>query len=411
MDPMPHTGPVTVPGGDLAGPVEAPRTRRRRRSWVLDVSLAVIVGALSAGSMFAGEHHSPFAIRVLLLAALVVPLVLRRVLPIPVLAWILTLSTVAALAESRLGAPEAAAVALYTVIASGSRRRGVIAAGIAEGCILLAAIRLGSDALTIFIPLTAVNAAVLGLGLYTGARRALLAELRDRAARLERERDQQGELAAAAERARIAREMHDVVAHHLTVMVALSDGAAAASIADPSRAAEAMRAVSSTGRQALADTRRLLGVLAERDGDSEGSPSRVPLPGFAELGPLVDGVRAAGLPVVLEIRGRPDDLSSTLQATIYRLVQEALTNTLKHGGPGSSAQVRLDVGPGEVCLQVTDDGAGAAAPVPSGVGRGLAGMRERVRAFGGSVDAGPGPSGGWEVVARLPSDGSGRGDR
>jgi signal transduction histidine kinase len=100
-----------------------------------------------------------------------------------------------------------------------------------------------------------------------------------------------------------------------------------------------------------------------------------------------------------------------LQATIYRLVQEALTNTLKHGGPGSSAQVRLDVGPGEVCLQVTDDGAGAAAPVPSGVGRGLAGMRERVRAFGGSVDAGPGPSGGWEVVARLPSDGSGRGDR
>jgi signal transduction histidine kinase len=241
---------------------------------------------------------------------------------------------------------------------------------------------------------------VLGLGLYTSARRALLAELRDRAARLERERDQQGELAAATERARIAREMHDVVAHHLTVMVALSDGAAAASAADPARAAEVMRTVSSTGRQALADTRRLLGVLRDPDGDLAAA-ARAPLVGIGDLDELVAGVRTAGLPVTLEISGQPALLPPAVQATAYRVVQEALTNTLKHGGPGVSARVRIDVGSEQVCLQVSDDGAGAEAPVPAGVGRGLTGMRERVRAFGGSVDAGPRAAGGWQVVARL----------
>jgi signal transduction histidine kinase len=267
-------------------------------------------------------------------------------------------------------------------------------------CVLLVSVRMGSDVLKAFIPLTAVNAAVLGLGLYTGARRALLAELRDRAARLESERDQQGELAAAAERARIAREMHDVVAHHLTVMVALSDGAAAASAATPARAAEVMRTVSATGRQALADTRRLLGVLRDADGDLVAA-ARAPLMGMSDLDPLLSGVRAAGLPVTLEISGQPAALSSAVQATIYRVVQEALTNTLKHGGPGARSRVRIDIGEDEVCLQVDDDGAGAVAPVPSGVGRGLTGMRERVRAFDGSVEAGPGVSGGWRVRARL----------
>jgi signal transduction histidine kinase len=243
------------------------------------------------------------------------------------------------------------------------------------------------------------TAAVVGVGLYTGARRALLAELRERAVQLERERDQQGELAAAAERARIAREMHDVVAHHLTVMVALSDGAAAASTADPGRAAEVMRTVSSTGRQALTDTRRLLGVLRDADGELTGTLA--PLVGLRDLDSLVEGVRAAGVPVTLEITGQPDLLPSVVQATVYRVAQEALTNTLKHGGAGARARMRLDVGEREVCLQVSDDGAGATAPVPAGVGRGITGMRERVRAFDGSVDAGPGDGGGWRVVARL----------
>jgi signal transduction histidine kinase len=253
------------------------------------------------------------------------------------------------------------------------------------------------------VPLTAVVAAALGLGLYTGARRALLAELRERAARLERERDQQGELAAVTERARIAREMHDIVAHHLTVMVALSDGAAAAAPSDPARSADAMRAVSATGRQALSETRRLLGVLREPVDAETGDPvtARQPVPGLGDLDGLLDGVRAAGLPVSYEVRGTAEVLPPTVQATVYRLVQEALTNTLKHGGPAARAVVRIEYRDDEVALDVVDDGAGATAPVPAGVGRGLAGMRERVHAFGGEVQSGPRTAGGWQVHARL----------
>ena len=159
-------------------------------------------------------------------------------------------------------------------------------------------------------------------------RRAYLAELHDRAERLERERDQQGALAAAAERARIAREMHDIVAHNLTVMVTLSEAAIAASAASPERATDVMRKVSATGRRALADTRRLLGVLRRSPGED-----LQPVPGLAQLDMLIEQVRSAGLDTTLEIRGAAPDVPAGVQLTAYRLVQEALTNTLKHGGP------------------------------------------------------------------------------
>jgi len=254
------------------------------------------------------------------------------------------------------------------------------------------------------IPYTGTVAAALGLGLYSAARRAYLAELHDRADRLERERDQQGALAAAAERARIAREMHDVVAHHLTVMVTLSEAAAAASARSPERAAEVMRSVSATGRRALADTRRLLGVLRQRPGDDPAA-ALAPVPDLTQLDALIEEVRSAGLQTTLEVCGQAPDVPAGVQLTVYRLVQEALTNTLKHGGTGARATVRLRYLPGELRVDIDDDGAGATAPAPAGVGGGLIGMQERIHAYGGDVQAGPRQPAGWNVSARLRLDG------
>jgi signal transduction histidine kinase len=252
--------------------------------------------------------------------------------------------------------------------------------------------------------LSGLVGAALGLGLYAATRRAYLAELRDRAARLERERDQQGALAAAAERARLAREMHDIVAHHLTVMVTLSEAAAAVSAASPERAVELMRNVAGTGRTALADTRRVLGVLRQRSGQQPGDVLR-PTPDLSQLDSLIEQVRSAGLDTTLEISGEAPEVPAGMQLTVYRLVQEALTNTLKHGGSGARASVRLHFLPGELQVDIDDDGAGTAASAPAAIGGGLVGMQERARAYNGYVQAGPRQPVGWKVSALLHLDG------
>jgi signal transduction histidine kinase len=224
--------------------------------------------------------------------------------------------------------------------------------------------------------------------------------LQDRAVRLERERDQRAQLAVAGERARIAREMHDIVTHNLSVMVALADGAAFAVERSPERAAAAMRQASSTGRQAITDMRRFLGVLR----DDEPDALRHPMPGIAQLGALVEQVRAAGLPTRLEVTGETATVPVAAQLTVYRLVQEALTNSLKHAPAGTRADVRLVCGREELVVVVVDDGAGmpaAKAEQEGAVGHGLAGMRERAAAYGGRLSAGPRPGGGWQVVAML----------
>jgi signal transduction histidine kinase len=227
-------------------------------------------------------------------------------------------------------------------------------------------------------------------------RRAYLAELSDRAQRLEREHDQTSALAAAVERARIAREMHDSVAHHLTVIVALSDGALAAVTRAPAQASEAIRGVSSTAREALAETRRLLGILRAEDG----LELRQPLPGLSDLEGLFTRVRAAGLPVRYERSGPPADTPPGVELVVFRLIQEALTNTMKHAGPGVSAAVRLRFAPGEVSVEVEDDGVGSAG-VRRAPGGGLTGMAQRVGAFGGELTCGPRQPRGWRVTARL----------
>jgi signal transduction histidine kinase len=182
------------------------------------------------------------------------------------------------------------------------------------------------------------------------------------------------------------------------VIVALSDGALRAVTRAPGEAADAIRDVSGTARQALAETRRLLGVL--RTGS--GQEPRQPLPGLADLDDLLGRVRAAGLPVRYELSGTGADLPPAIQLAVYRLVQEALTNTMKHAGPGATASVRLQLTPADVRVDVEDDGTcRSAEPVAGG---GLTGMRERMSAFGGELDFGPRRPSGWQVTGRLSLD-------
>ncbi len=256
---------------------------------------------------------------------------------------------------------------------------------------------------TVVMTVPFVLAWVLGDSMRT--RRAYLAQLEERAARLEREREAQAKVAVAAERARIARELHDVVAHNVSVMVVQADGAAYVLDAAPDQARQALETISSTGRQALAEMRRLLGIL--RTGEHQEAGEYVPQPDVQQIEDLVEQVRTAGLPVDFKVVGTPRRLPRGVELTAYRIVQEALTNTRKHGGPDVGASVRLTYFDDGLGLLVEDDGRGAAHEMyedggADGRGHGLIGMRERVGMVGGTLDAGPRPGGGFRISALLP---------
>jgi signal transduction histidine kinase len=383
---------------------ENPGTRPLR-SWAIDAGCAVAAGAASLAHFSFGQAGNAsqlsLAAGVLVAVVTAAALPLRRVWPGPVLAWTLLAAAVVAQWPDR-GAlfPVALAISLYTVAATMSRVRALAAAALVVGVTLLVVAQDGTRHWAVAVSDAAgFAAAVVVVGLYVGTRRAYLAALRDRARRLERERDQSSALAAAEERARIAREMHDSVAHHLTVIVALSDGALRAVTRAPGEAVDAIADVSATARQALAETRRLLGVLRA----DSGPEPRQPLPGLADLDDLLGRVRAAGLPVRFERSGASADLPPGIQLAVFRLIQEALTNTMKHAGPDASAAVRLQFAQAEVRVDVEDDGTGRGA-APGADGGGLTGMRERISAFGGDLDFGPRDPRGWRVTARLDLD-------
>jgi signal transduction histidine kinase len=325
--------------------------------------------------------------------ALSLPLVWRRRHPTIVFAVLAAVAFVQWLVQVDSHADVALLIALYTVAANESRARALGAAAILElGAVLVA---VSDGGFREFVGLSALSVAAGVLGTSVRNRRALLASLEDRAARLELERDQQGLIAAAAERARIAREMHDIVAHNLTVMIALAEGAVFAAERTPEKATSAMGTVSSTGRQALAEMRRLLGVL--RDDESS---TLVPQPGVPQIDQLVDQVRAAGLPVTLEVAGDGRALPAGAQLTVFRLVQESLTNCLKHAEASAVARVRLRYAADSVDVEITDNGPGRARAADAS-GRGLDGMRERAAVYAGAVEAGPRAAGGWRVHAIL----------
>ena len=228
-------------------------------------------------------------------------------------------------------------------------------------------------------------------------RRAYYLDLEDKTRRLERERDQQAQIGAAAERARIARELHDVVAHNVSVMVVQAEGASYALDSSPETTRRALGTIAETGRTALAEMRRLLGVLRS----DAGAADRAPQPGVDQLEDLLEQVRAAGLAVDFTVQGVPVPLPQGMALAAYRIVQESLTNTRKHGGPRVSAQVSLHYGEDELRMLVRDDGRGSAA-LTDGQGNGLTGMKERVAMYGGALHAAPRVEGGYQVEAILP---------
>lgn len=234
------------------------------------------------------------------------------------------------------------------------------------------------------------------IGNNIGGRRRYLAALIDRARQLARERDQQAVIAASAERSRIAREMHDIVSHSLTVMITLSEGSARLAETAPARSAETMTMVAETGRSALGDMRRLLGVLRSDEGDGA---DHQPQPGVGELRELIERFRAAGLPVRITVTGEPpEDVGQ--QLTVFRVVQEGLTNALRYGPLATSVDVTIRFRPDRIAITVEDDAAlhGDGA---DGSGRGLIGLRERVALYGGTLDAGPRTPAGWRLRAEF----------
>jgi signal transduction histidine kinase len=229
-------------------------------------------------------------------------------------------------------------------------------------------------------------------------RRSQLAGLRERAAQLEIERDQRSMLAVAGERARVAREMHDILGHNLSVIIRLADGGAYAARINPDRTAEALTLIGETGREALNDLRRTLGALR----DDAAVPALAPQPGIADVDALCDRIRAAGPQVIYRTVGDiPADRG--VQLATYRIVQEALTNALKHAGPGTEARVSLEVVHQRLRIRVEDTGpsGGFQQATGSATGQGLIGMRERAALYGGTVQTGRTRGGGWTVQTEL----------
>ncbi|MGP3914685.1 sensor histidine kinase [Nonomuraea sp. 10N515B] len=286
-------------------------------------------------------------------------------------------------------------VALWAVAYRCSFRWALAAGLVAELGMFMALVSWDAPTFGMFFSGSIFVVTIWLTGLYANTRRRYLEGLEERAERAERERDQQARMAAAAERARIARELHDVVAHNVSVMVVQADGAGFALDSDPEQARQAVRTISKTGRAALAEMRRLVGVLRENE---HGDTDYTPQPGLAQLEELICG---SAVPARLRVSGVPRELPEGQQLAIYRIVQEALTNALKHGGPDVQAIVEIEYGAPDLVVRVTDDGRGAAAPHSSD-GHGLIGMRERVGMYGGAMSAGPRSGGGFEVLARLP---------
>ncbi|MER7580692.1 histidine kinase [Kitasatospora sp. NPDC097691] len=423
-DHVTSTGPFT--GAEvLSGPVFArlarigQRVRQADRDhpWVLDAAVVVAVFVVFClpdlfpwhGDGGPREHRivlarPPLPAMPALQAGLVVPLLWRRRRPTAAFVAIMAVFVLQWSLGVALRADAALLVALYSLALQGRLRHLAWSCGAMVGAIALVAVAVSGGGLPVgdalFFLFSAATAAV-ALGIAVRIRRAQLAGLRERAARLEVERDQRSRLAAATERARVAREMHDIIGHNLSVIVTLADGGAYAAQAAPERGREALLLIGDTSRQALGELRRMLGVLRDQ---GEETAEFTPQPGISDLDGLCARIRAAGPQVVYTAAGDLGHLDRGMQLMAYRIVQESLTNALKHAGPDTLAHVTLTAGTDRLRVRVQDSGPppGVRTPGhPGGEGHGLAGIRERAALYGGSVTAGPGPGAGWTVEAVL----------
>ena len=370
----------------------------RSRPSGLDVLLALAIFAF--GLLAASQYHGAApALPYALVAVGTLPLLVRRLFPVPVLAVVVAITDVVGLGYERGWWPFAAIVALYTVAAH-CPRRTALRAGAAALVVLSAPIvyqvdwsPLGWNDLALVAERYAPLVAAWLLGAYVRTRREYLRAVEERAAQLEREQEANARRAAAEEQARIAREVHDVIAHNLSVIIVQATAADEVFASDPADARRAVRTIGSTARRALDELRYVLGSSGQL-------PTLAPQPTLGGLEALLERVRAAGLAVELEIVGEQRELTPALELSVYRIVQEALTNTLRHAA-AEHATVTLRFDPEAVSVDVLDDGA-APPSADGGNGRGLNGMRERVTTFGGRLEAGPDSAGGFRVSARLP---------
>ena len=376
----------------------------RRHPRLVDGALALVLAAAGTTSWLV-SGKAPYALP--LEAVMLAAVTLRRAYPVGAFAVSVGAGALQVLAGIRPSAVDLSVVVLlYTLTAYRSRQASLrgLAVCLAGSAIAIARwipeIKILQQLDVVFFAAVLFAGPALiawALGDSMRSRRAYYTSLEERAARLERERDAQAQIAAAAERARIARDMHDVIAHNVSVMVVQADGAAFALDAEPERARQALGAISQAGRQALAEMRHMLDVLRTGDDAAELTPQ----PGVGQIGDLIGQARDAELAVSFTAEGVPRPLPGGADLAAYRIVQESLTNVRKHGGPGVSASVTLRYCEDCLVLRITDDGRGAAA-ASGGAGHGLAGMRERVGIYGGTVRAGPRPGGGFEVTATLP---------
>lgn len=405
-----------------------------RHRFGIDVTAMVVTGLvvvpLAAG--MGGSWYVSTGTAAWLSAALWVPLAWRRRNPVASVVAVYAAGLLHLLVgvPTLLPADFAVLAALYSVTVHGPRwahRTAIVSALV--GCLALStSLMVVADfgysgtpeavASMLFLATFCAACAIAtwAFGLMRRSRRETILALQDRALRLEVERDQQARIATSAERTRIAREMHDIVAHSLSVIIAQADGGRYAAAADPDAATRALGTVAETGRAALADMRRLLGVLREPDrpeaAAARGVPGSAaapadeavpytPQPGEHDLEGLVEQIRSSGVRASLVRMGTARTLPPGIGLTVYRICQEALTNVLKHAGPDPTVTVLVHWRAAALELEISDDGRGASAG-SDGMGQGLLGMRERATMVGGSVSAGPRPGGGFRVRVELP---------
>jgi signal transduction histidine kinase len=379
-------------------------------AWAFDSALALVAAGVATALLLSvvsvpvgsGVPVGVVALGYALVLLHTLPLVARRRFPGAVLA----LCVASGLAFAALFMPPfflgpAMLVAVYSVAAYG--RRWVSLAGLAVAELGLAAVQLTPGRLerSAFLLFMGIIAVAWMLGHFVGDRQVYAAQLEERTAELEQAREELARRAVVEERLRLARELHDVVAHAMSVIAVQSGVGAHVAASRPQEVGKALAAIEATSRAALEELRRLLGVLRQ---DSEPQASLTPVPGLADLDSLLAEVAKVGLAVRLRVEGTPSPLPPGVDLSAYRIVQEALTNVVKHAGP-ARAQVTIGYRDQEVMVEVIDDGRGAVTPAGdgrAGTGHGLIGMRERVAVFGGDLEVGPRPGGGFRVAARLP---------
>ncbi len=400
VDPAESSHPPSQPPAELAhGLFEVLRRVVHDHPFATDALLASAI--LGVSTVWLVQIPVGSGDAALVQTAMVVTLVARRRAPCAVFALMCAIALAQWLLGYQLLGDVALLVGLYTVAVHRSRTRALLATVLLEVGAVMAALEwhpAGSMLRSLlFLSSTVVAALFAGLTVASGSR--YLTWLDERARRLEIERDQQATIAAALERTRIARELHDIVSHSLSIVITLADAAALVNRSSAEHGAEAMADVAQVGRLALSDMRAMLGVL--RTDDSRGELA--PQPTVLELGALVERVRATGLAVHLAMEGTPFPLGAVTELTVYRVVQEALTNTLKHAR-ARHAEVTITYDAPTVLVSVVDDG--LPRPRTHGEGHGIEGMRERAALHGGVLTAGPRPDGGWSVSTILRSDGA-----